>query len=143
MRIIALILSLGWLLAYPGFAETVSELQTAASGHYSHPWAEAEQSAQVMTDYNIVEWEGKTYALTRTAPRGPATFAVWERQGEVWRWLFDYYELQELEGTSLAWDARIDFLYKSLHRLDPGLRKALENRNHHKRFPNLFLKETN
>lgn len=109
----------------------VEALKKAAIQHYVHPWSDDPLTG--MSSYAIVEEQGRIWALTTSVARGPKQYAVWEWVDGNWKHLFGYHYFQELEGTDLAWDKRMDFLYK-MWRLDPELRRRLEDESARKRF---------
>ena len=124
-------------LAVAGAVEDrVASLKTAAWRQYPL-LPRISHESYGMAQYNIVEHEGRQYALTSTLVRGPRTYAVWLFEDGTWRWLFGYYNLVELESSPAEWNKRVDFLYKQFHDLDPELRRALENPDAQRKFPGL------
>lgn len=105
--------------------ELVESLQKAANDQHRHPWA-AEDPRLSMTDYSILTEGEQTWALTTTGARGPKSYAVWILKNEKWTYVFGYQNPQMLEGVDLAWNRRVDTLYK-IRKLDPGLRGRLED----------------
>ncbi len=112
--------------------ELAESLQKAADSQYRHPWA-AKEPHLGMTEYSIVSDSGQTWALTTTTARGPKLYAVWRNENGLWKHIFGYQYFHELEGTDIAWDRRIDLLYK-LWSLDPALRRRLEDEKTRKSF---------
>ena len=109
----------------------VEALRRDSQAYYRHPWATG--SSFGMQDYAIVSDSGRTWALTRSATRGPQLYSVWVLEGDQWRRVFDYQNFQQLEGTDLVWSRRMDDLYK-LWGLTPELRRRLEDDKARKSF---------